>query len=107
MLMPVEASGAIPLGILQPTVAVVVVDSKSQAEPDLVVLSQLFSLTRAEARIAGRLAMGRSVDEIAAEARLSVGTVRTHVKRIMSKTATVRQGELISLILRSVTSRRP
>jgi DNA-binding CsgD family transcriptional regulator len=31
----------------------------------------------------------------------SIDTVRTHVKRILSKTSTTRQGELISLVLRT------
>jgi DNA-binding CsgD family transcriptional regulator len=106
MLMPVRASGVIPLGVALPAVTVLIVDSESQPEQDLAVLSELFSLTPAEARIAGKLAQGRSVDEIAAEARISIETVRTHLKRILSKTATVRQGELISLVLRSVPFRR-
>jgi hypothetical protein len=35
-----------------------------------------------------------------------VETVRTHVKRLLSKTGTDRQGELIALILRSVPLNR-
>ena len=44
--------------------------------------------------------LGRNVDDVASEIGSSVETVRTHVRRILSKTGTTRQGELISLILR-------
>jgi DNA-binding CsgD family transcriptional regulator len=106
ILTPVQASGDVPLGISLPAVAVLIIDSEAQSEPDLAILRELFSLTPAEARVAGRLVLGLSVKEIAAEARISVETVRTHVKRILSKTSTDRQGELISLMLRSVPFRR-
>ncbi len=93
-------------GRLLPAVIVLIVDSDSQPEPDLAVLRELFSLTPAEARVAGKLVVGRSVEEIASEAGISVETVRTQIKRVLSKTGTDRQGKLISLILRSVPFRR-
>lgn len=105
MLMPVQASGVVPLGISLPAVAMLIVDTEAQAKPDLSVLRELFSLTPAEVRIAGKLVLGRSVEEIAVEAGISVETVRTHIKRLFSKTETSRQAELISLILRSVPFR--
>jgi DNA-binding CsgD family transcriptional regulator len=55
--------------------------------------------------VAGRLVAGRSVEEIGAESGISTETVRTHVKRVLSKTATGRQAELISLVLRTVPFR--
>jgi DNA-binding CsgD family transcriptional regulator len=106
MLMPVHASGVVPLGVSLPTVSVLIVDSESRAEPDMATLRELFSFTPAEARIAGKLVLGRNLEEIADEAGISVETVRTHIKRVLSKTATDRQGELISLILRSVPFRQ-
>jgi DNA-binding CsgD family transcriptional regulator/PAS domain-containing protein len=105
MLMPIHGSGIVPLGVSLAAVTVLVIDSDSQPEPELAILRELFSLTPAEARIAAKLVLGRSVEEIAAEGHISVLTVRTHVKRILSKTATSRQAELISLILRSVPFR--
>jgi DNA-binding CsgD family transcriptional regulator len=105
MLMPVQVSGIVPLGVSLAAVTVLVIDSDSQPEPDLAMLRELFSLTPAEARVAAKLVLGRSVEEIAAEGDISVLTVRTHVKRVLSKTATSRQAELISLILRSAPFR--
>ena len=107
ILMPVERSDAIPPSGSIPTLRILVVDSGSRPEPDAQVLCELFSLTPGEARIAGKLALGRSAEEIAAEFRISVETVRTHIKRILSKTSTQRQGELISLILQSLPVHRP
>jgi DNA-binding CsgD family transcriptional regulator len=46
--------------------------------------------------------MGQSTEEIAAETKTSLETVRTDIKRILAKTSTARQGELISSILRAV-----
>ncbi|MGH9665711.1 MAG: helix-turn-helix transcriptional regulator, partial [Bryobacteraceae bacterium] len=103
ILMPAQASRVIPLGVSVPVVvSILVVGAGTGSEPDVPMLCELFSLTSAEARVAGKLALGQSVEEIAAEAKISVETVRTHLKRILSKTGTERQGELISLILRSV-----
>jgi DNA-binding CsgD family transcriptional regulator len=42
------------------------------------------------------------VEEVAAKLNISIETVRTHVRRVLSKTATNRQGELIALVLRTV-----
>jgi DNA-binding CsgD family transcriptional regulator len=45
---------------------------------------------------------GRSLDEASEELHVSISTVRTHLKRIFSKTGTSRQGELVKLLLTSV-----
>jgi DNA-binding CsgD family transcriptional regulator len=105
ILMPVEDSGSIPLGVSVPTMSILVVDAESRPEPDVPILCELFSLTAAEARVAGNLALGLSIKEIAASLGISVETVRTHIKRTFAKTGTERQGELISLILRSTPLR--
>jgi DNA-binding CsgD family transcriptional regulator len=102
ILMPVEGSGTIPLGVSVPAVSIIVIDSESAAELDFTLLRETYSLTPAEAVVARELTLGRNVGEIAAESQTSVETVRTHVKRLLSKTGTDRQGELIALILRSV-----
>jgi DNA-binding CsgD family transcriptional regulator len=100
LVMNVPNSGALPLGIAQPAAAVLVVDGESGAEPDPAILRELFSLTPAEARVTGRLVLGRSVEEIAQELGTSIETVRSQVRSILSKTSTTRQGEMISLVLR-------
>ena len=99
LFVPVPPSAAMPLGLPHPSVTILIVE-QSGPELDLSVLREMFSLTPAEARVTGKLTQGRSAEEIAADLGLSVGTVRTHIRRVLSKTATGRQGELISLVLR-------
>lgn len=62
-------------------------------------LTRLFGLTRAEAAFAALLIKGRTVEEAAAGLFISVHTARTHLKRILMKTDTGRQAELLRLLL--------
>jgi DNA-binding CsgD family transcriptional regulator/PAS domain-containing protein len=105
ILMPVTSPAAIPLGLFQPATAILIVDTEAEPELDPEILGELFSLTPAEARVAGKLGEGRSAEEIAEGMGLSLETVRTHIRRVLSKTATGRQGELIALILRTAPFR--
>ena len=104
LIMRASVSGALPWGVSQPSLALQFIDPDSGTAPDAAIVEKLFSLTPSEARVTVKLAVGRNVEEIAADTRTSVGTIRTHLKRILSKTGTKRQGELISLILRSTSS---
>lgn len=63
------------------------------------ILEGLYGLSRAEARLAAGLMQGKSLDETAGELGISIHTGRTHLKRVLSKTSTRRQGELIRLLL--------
>jgi DNA-binding CsgD family transcriptional regulator len=107
ILMPIDGSRTIPLSVAVPAVSILVIDAHSSARPDPAVLRELFSFTPAEARVSMGLVMGQSAEEIALETKTSVQTVRTHIKRILSKTSTARQGELISSILRTVPFQSP
>jgi DNA-binding CsgD family transcriptional regulator len=60
---------------------------------------RLYGLTRAEATVAALLLQGKSVEEAAAGLFVSIHTARTHLKRILLKTDTGRQGELLRLLL--------
>lgn len=62
-------------------------------------LQLVFGLTFAEARVASRLARGADLTTIAEELRVSRETVRTHLKRIYSKTGARRQAALVALVL--------
>ncbi len=103
MLMPVQASGMESAGRLSSGRYDPHRGQRFSAGPGSGGASTaLFAYFRPEARVTGQLALGKSIAEIAAEANISVETVRTHIKRALSKTGTARQGELISpLILRS------
>jgi DNA-binding CsgD family transcriptional regulator len=105
ILVPIDDSRTISLGVAVPAVSILVIDTDSYSTPDPEILRELFSFTPAEARVAARLVLGQSAEEIAAAGKISMETVRTQIKRIFSKTATCRQSELVSLILRSVPFR--
>ena len=92
------------IGAAAPAAIVLVRDPERPAAPSIAALQQLFGLTPAEATVASQLARGRSIGEIAARHRLSLNTVRTHLKNIFAKTGISRQSQLIALILRSVAT---
>jgi DNA-binding CsgD family transcriptional regulator len=62
-------------------------------------LRERYQLTPAEARLAALLAADSSLEEAAEELGLAVGTVRTRLKSIFSKTDTHRQASLVRLLL--------
>jgi DNA-binding CsgD family transcriptional regulator/PAS domain-containing protein len=63
-------------------------------------LKQMFGLSAAEADVAIGLAAGDAIEEIAESRGVAVSTLRVQLKSIYSKTATSRQAELVSLVLR-------
>jgi hypothetical protein len=72
LLMPLASAGIVPLGASRPAVAVLIIDAGSPPPSDPDVLRQMFSLTAAEARLAGKLALGWKIEEIAAESGISI-----------------------------------
>lgn len=79
--------------------AVVVVTPVGEVgPPDLKVICGLFDLTRAEARVAQEITMGRSVEEVAASMGTTVATVRTQLKSVYRKTGVNRQSQLVALL---------
>ncbi|MCY3929988.1 MAG: helix-turn-helix transcriptional regulator [Acidobacteria bacterium] len=62
-------------------------------------LTELYDLTPAESRVAGLLAEGRAVSEIAASTGRKESTVRWHVRNLHSKLGVHRQMDLVRLVL--------
>ena len=91
-------SGTLP-GVSSPAAVVVVTDPEQEPQCDAGRLRQLFGLTPAEAKVCGVLIKGKSPKEAADELRITMGTVRTHLKHILSKTETSRQSDLIRVLL--------
>lgn len=60
------------------------------------------SLTRSEGLIARQVLDGKSPNEIAAQAGMSIATVRSYLKQVLAKTGTHRQSELVSLYFSSI-----
>jgi len=65
-------------------------------------LRALYALTPAEARLTALLLQGRSVQEAADQLKITTNTARTHLKRVLSKTGTHRQAELVRVCLQGV-----
>jgi DNA-binding CsgD family transcriptional regulator len=63
------------------------------------VLQQLYGLSPTEARLASALVQGLELREIAGVLSMAYETARFHLKRLMIKTGTRRQMDLIRLIL--------
>ncbi len=83
----------------QPAAVLLITDTSGKQECDRDLLQRTFSLSHAEARVASALTRGQNLEEIALALQVRVGTIRTHLKRLFAKTGTLRQGELISLLL--------
>jgi DNA-binding CsgD family transcriptional regulator len=66
--------------------------------PDRSLIQGLFDLTAAEARVAGGVAEGLTLDQIAERHGVTVGTIRSQVKSIFAKTGTERQSQLAALL---------
>jgi len=66
------------------------------------VLARLFGLTPAESKLAVALMPGKCLEESASELGVTRESGRTHLKRILDKTSTHRQGELVRLLFTAV-----
>lgn len=67
-------------------------------------LRDLFGFTRSEAVIAADLGAGVALEDIAARRGVGLATIRSHLKRILAKSGTHRQAELVALLARSVAT---
>ena len=78
---------------------ILVSDPEREITADTTAVQAAYALSPSEARVAGAIATGESVERAADRLCLSVDTVRWHLKRIYRKTDTNRQAELVKLIL--------
>jgi DNA-binding CsgD family transcriptional regulator/PAS domain-containing protein len=62
-------------------------------------LSQLFGLSKAEARVAAGIAEGRRLTEIAEEFDVRMPTVRTQLRAVLKKVGASRQADLVRIVL--------
>lgn len=78
---------------------VIVSDPTLPCIPRPDILRALYGLTDAEIRVACGVAKGYDPNEIARMHKITVNTVRTHLKRLFQKTGVKRQAELILILL--------
>lgn len=84
------------------------VDPEFCPEPPSGLLLQAFGLTRREAKVATQLMCGCTLQEIADETGVGIGTVRAQTKAILAKTGTKRQAELVGFLTRlAIISGKP
>ena len=76
------------------------IDPEDCPQPSFGILKQVFDLTKTEARIATKLVCGQTMQEVADQNRVSVGTIRSQTKANFAKTQTNRQAELVGLLTR-------
>lgn len=72
-------------------------EEKNQSENEL--LQQLYGLTTAQSQLAQALSKGVSIEDYAKRHRVTLNTARTHLKQLLIKTNTHRQGELVHILL--------
>lgn len=85
--------------------ALFIVDPAQAAVPNAESLRALFGLTAAEARLTSALVQGATVEEYGGRHGISANTVRTHVKRALSKTGTRSQSQLVGLVGKLLVAR--
>jgi len=93
-------SGRYPaLSTLRPAVCIIITDPDCQRPLPTHRLRAVFGLTEAEARLAALLAGGEELRAAAVRLKITYGTARSRLTEIFQKTETRRQGELIKLLL--------
>jgi DNA-binding CsgD family transcriptional regulator len=89
------------LAALHPAVCIVISDpALAVAAPAQ--LRAAFDLTEAEARLAALLANGEELRAAAEQLHITYGTARARLSEIFQKTDTRRQGELVTVLLRTL-----
>ncbi len=97
---PMRAPAAVP-GHRRIAAALFISDPETVTPANEERLLQLYGLTPAECRLAAKIAQGRSIEEAAASLNITTHTARSYIKRILGKTGTRRQVELVRLLLLS------
>jgi DNA-binding CsgD family transcriptional regulator len=91
-----EARGAASRASAGLTSACALRDSPIPCE---VLLTRLFQLTPAEARLARCLSNGSSMEEAASALKIKLSTARSHLSSVFAKTGTHRQTRLVALLV--------
>jgi DNA-binding CsgD family transcriptional regulator len=92
---------AFPVPGPRPVAAIFIADPEAVAAPALSQLQDQYGLTRAEAALTLELLKGDGMQAAADRLGVLVATARTHLHRVLAKTGTRRQADLVRLILSS------
>lgn len=86
-------------------VALFIVEIDRPPDIDVSLLAMTYDLAARVAELAAHLARGLDIPQIATRLGIGVGTARWYLKRVLEKTNTHRQAELVSLIIRGFAGR--
>jgi len=88
-----------PLDEEAPAAILYIGDPEQAPVVDHTRVARLYGLSRAESRVAALLASGYRLDQAAEVLGVAYETVRKHLKQIFGKTGTVRQAELVRMLV--------
>ncbi len=71
---------------------------KTHSQTRLDLFAKFYNFSAAEIKVASAILLGKSPDDYAQEAGVSMNTVRTHIKNLLNKTDTHRQTEFVALL---------
>lgn len=86
---------------------VFIVDPEREPDVSEDLLRRTWQLSQAETKVAKLLASGKDIKEIADELHISLNTARSHLKRVLSKTGSRRQAEVVLRCLQSCATLAP
>jgi len=89
---------------LRAAAALIISDPETGTQGNGNVLRQVFGFTPTESKLGILLMNGQSLEDAADALHITIATARTHLKRLLSKTGTSRQTELVRLLLTSLAS---
>lgn len=97
VILPFLSSPLPEYGQLEALAVVSAPEERHSSRADL--LRNLYRLTPTEARMADLIAQGKEIKDAASIMGTTLETARFHVKRVLAKTGTRRQAELVKLVL--------
>lgn len=95
------------LGLAWPTAILIVTDPQRERQHQKDRLRQRLGLTPTEAELALEIARGKGRQAAARRLNISLGTARTHLERIFSKSGVHRQAELVAIVSAMVSESGP
>jgi DNA-binding CsgD family transcriptional regulator len=96
--LPVDAAARNPF--LGARALLTLTELRPKPSPDPAIISHVFGLSPAEAKVASLIMMGIAPDQVARRLGVSRETARNQLKSIFAKTETHRQSELVALLSR-------
>lgn len=102
MVRPLKSRASQPHDAAAPSVLVFIWDPELPVHDTETGLRQLFGFTSSEARLAHLLMEGNTVEDCCHHLEVRPSTVRMHLANLFAKTGVQRQGQLVSLLWKSV-----